>query len=134
PLRDPRPVGRAHRGEALPRDHRSPLRSPASGAARDLPAHGGPDPPRRARGDPPRVPHVAEGGALRGAALAIALLLAGCQTDPWPAPIEGSTYRITDDRPAEGSELRIDLLANRAQCADAGIADLDACIPRVDRA
>lgn len=71
---------------------------------------------------------------MRRAALALGLLLAGCQTDPWPAPVEGSTYRITDDRPAEGSELRIDLLANRAQCLDAGIADPLACVPRVDRA
>ena len=71
---------------------------------------------------------------MRLPALALGLLLAGCQTEPWPAPVEGSTYRITDDRPADGSELRIDLLADRSQCLDAGIADPEACVPRVDRA
>lgn len=73
---------------------------------------------------------------MRSRALGLLLFagLAGCQTDPWPAPIEGSTYRITDDRPAEGSEIRIDLLADRRQCLDAGITDLESCVPRVDRA
>lgn len=64
------------------------------------------------------------------------LLLVGClfQTSEFPAPIEGTTYRIDDDVPAEGSEVRVDLMTNRRECMEAKVVDLEACLPRADRA
>ncbi|MEQ1506755.1 MAG: vWA domain-containing protein [Myxococcota bacterium] len=57
-----------------------------------------------------------------------------CQTSEFPAPIVGSTYRIDDDVPAEGSEIRVDVMTTRDACAEAKVTDIDACLPRADRA
>ncbi|MCB9686720.1 MAG: VWA domain-containing protein [Alphaproteobacteria bacterium] len=64
------------------------------------------------------------------------LLLVGClfQTTEFPAPIEGTTYRIEDDVPAKDSEVRVDIMTNRRECMEAKVVDLDACLPRADRA
>jgi hypothetical protein len=66
--------------------------------------------------------------------LALWVALTGCQTSPYPAPILGTTYRIDDDVPGEGSELRIDVMTSYAECAEAKVVDMDACLPRADRA
>lgn len=72
---------------------------------------------------------------MRAAWLWLAVWLgAGCQSEEFPAPIIGSAYRISDDVPAEGSEVRIDVLANRRACANAAVVDIDDCLPRADRA
>lgn len=62
------------------------------------------------------------------------LMLAACQQGEYPAPVLGSTYRITDDEPAQGSELRIDVLTTWNECANANISNMEACLPQVDRA
>ncbi|HHO53491.1 MAG TPA: VWA domain-containing protein [Deltaproteobacteria bacterium] len=61
-------------------------------------------------------------------------LAVGCQTEEFPAPIEGSAYRITDDTPAEGSEIWIDMFPNRRACANAKVVEIEDCLPRADRA
>ncbi len=67
--------------------------------------------------------------------LALCLLaLFGCQSEEYPAPIPGSTYRIDKDVPAKGSELRIDVLTTWSECVNAKIEELDLCVPQVDRA
>jgi len=69
--------------------------------------------------------------------LCFALLILGmlgCQTEEYPIPIAGSTYRIGKDVPDKGSEERIDVLTGWTECVNAGIRDLDLCMPRVDRA
>lgn len=63
-----------------------------------------------------------------------AWLLVGCQTGEFPAPIHGSTYRITQDEPSKGSEVRIDVLTTSDECANARIDDLSTCVPQVQRA
>lgn len=60
--------------------------------------------------------------------------LLGCQTNPYPAPIVGTTYRIGEDVPADGSEVRVDILSTYAECAEAKVVDMEACLPRADRA
>lgn len=60
--------------------------------------------------------------------------LSGCQTTEYPAPIAGTTYRIGEDVPAEGSEIRLDVLTTAGECANAGINDVSECIPYADRA
>lgn len=66
--------------------------------------------------------------------IAAALLLAGCQGDPYPAPVLGSTWRIDKDVPTPGSEVTLDIFTTESECANAKIDDLDLCRPRVDRA
>ncbi|MBX2796019.1 MAG: VWA domain-containing protein [Myxococcales bacterium] len=63
-----------------------------------------------------------------------ALLFAACQTAEFPAPIVGTAYRITEDRPMQGSEVRIDVMANERECLDGLVDDLQACLPAADRA
>lgn len=62
--------------------------------------------------------------------------LAGCmcQSDPYPAPIPGSAYRITEDVPEKDSEVFVDLLTTWRECAGAGVSDMESCVPRADRA
>jgi len=60
--------------------------------------------------------------------------LVGCQTEEYPLPIAGSTYRIDKDVPAKGSEIRIDILTGWSECVNAKIEELDLCLPQVDRA
>ena len=45
---------------------------------------------------------------MRALAWMLGLLLLGCQTAEYPAPIRGTAYRIGEDEPAVGSEIRID--------------------------
>lgn len=59
--------------------------------------------------------------------------LVGCQSAEYPVPIQGSTYRIEKDIPAEASEIRIDVLTSWTECVNAKIEELDLCLPRVDR-
>ena len=69
--------------------------------------------------------------------IGLALLLLGvlgCQVDPYPAPIEGTTYRISKDVPGEQSEVTIDILTTRDECVNAKVNDVERCIPFVDRA
>ena len=66
-------------------------------------------------------------------ALAIAGLVA-CQAEPFPAPIEGTAYRISKDTPAGNSEITIDILATRDECINAKVSEVEACVPFVDRA
>jgi len=58
----------------------------------------------------------------------------GCQTEDYPIPIAGSTYRIDKDVPAKGSEMRIDVFTGWTECVNAKIKELDLCMPQVDRA
>ncbi len=59
---------------------------------------------------------------------------AGCQTAEFPAPIVGSTYRIEEEVPAVGSEVRVDLLTTYTECANTVVADpITDCLPRADR-
>jgi hypothetical protein len=60
--------------------------------------------------------------------------LLACQTAEFPAPIAGTAYRIEDDVPADGSEVRVDLMTTWNECAEAKVLDMDACVPRADRA
>ncbi|MEZ4234655.1 MAG: VWA domain-containing protein [Myxococcota bacterium] len=60
--------------------------------------------------------------------------LCACQTAEFPAPIRGTTYRIGQDVPAQGSEIRIDVLGSWDECAEAKVLDMDACLPWADRA
>ncbi len=64
------------------------------------------------------------------------LWLASCvvQTTEYPFPIAGTAWRIDQDRPAEKSEVRVDILTNERECAEAKVRDVAACIPRADRA
>lgn len=62
------------------------------------------------------------------------LALLGCQSTPYPAPIVGTTYRISEDVPATDSEIRVDILTSYTDCAEAKVLDMDACVPRADRA
>lgn len=65
----------------------------------------------------------------------LALLgLLGCQLTEYPVPIRGTAYRISDEVPAQGSEVRVDLLTSFAECANAKVLDVEACVPRADRA
>ncbi|MEQ1567724.1 MAG: vWA domain-containing protein [Myxococcota bacterium] len=64
----------------------------------------------------------------------IAAWLAGCFLSDHPAPIDGTTYRVDADVPAESSEIRIDALTSYAECAGAKVDDIEACLPRADRA
>ncbi len=64
----------------------------------------------------------------------IALALAGCQLSEYPAPVRGSTYRITEDRPDEQSEMIIDILTTDHECAVAKVDRIDLCRPKVNRA
>jgi len=57
-----------------------------------------------------------------------------CQSDPYPAPIPGTAYRIGEDRPEPDSEVTVDLLTTFSECVGASVADMDACLPRADRA
>ncbi len=66
--------------------------------------------------------------------MAAAALLFGCQGDPYPAPVLGSTWRIDKDVPTPGSEVTLDIFATESECANAKIDDLELCRPRVDRA
>lgn len=61
-------------------------------------------------------------------------LAAGCQTAEFPAPIRNTTYRIAEDVPAQGSEIRIDVLGTWDECAEAKVTDMAACLPWADRA
>ncbi len=61
-------------------------------------------------------------------------LLFGCQTSEYPAPIPGTAYRIGKDTFRKDSEVYIDLLTTWRECMGAGVADLEACLPRADRA
>lgn len=70
--------------------------------------------------------------ALVAGVVALGLATA-CQTDEYPAPIAGTTYRIGKDEPAEGSEIRVDVLTTRSECANAKIEEIDACVPYADR-
>jgi hypothetical protein len=63
-----------------------------------------------------------------------ALIGCMCQSDPYPAPIPGTAYRITDDVPEKDSEVFVDLLTTWRECAGAGVSDMEACVPRADRA
>lgn len=58
---------------------------------------------------------------------------AGCQSAEFPAPVEGTAYRIEDDVPEHDGQARIDVLANRAQCVNAEIAEVADCVPWADR-
>lgn len=64
------------------------------------------------------------------------LLLSACvlQTSEYPAPIVGTAWRIDQDRPADKSEVRVDLLTNERECAEAKVRDVSQCVPRADRA
>jgi hypothetical protein len=64
------------------------------------------------------------------------LLLGSClfQTTEYPYPIEGTAWRIEEDRPAEKSEVRVDILTNERECAEAKVTDVSECVPRADRA
>ena len=67
--------------------------------------------------------------------LALLLLgLAACQPDPFPAPIEGTAYRISKDEPAGQSEVTIDILVSRDECVNAKVSDVERCVPFADRA
>jgi hypothetical protein len=57
-----------------------------------------------------------------------------CQTAEYPAPIRNTTYRISQDEPAQGSEIRIDVLGTWDECAEAKVTDMEACLPWADRA
>lgn len=59
--------------------------------------------------------------------------LAGCQRGKYPAPIAGTTYRIGEDQPAQGSDVQLDLLTTYADCVEAKVSDMAACLPRADR-
>jgi hypothetical protein len=61
------------------------------------------------------------------------LALLGCQTEKYPAPIPGTTYRIDEDRPDKESEVVLDLLTSWSDCAEAKVVDMEACLPRADR-
>ena len=63
------------------------------------------------------------------------LFVAGCmcQSEPYPAPIPGTTYRIGEDSFAKDSEVYVDLLTTWRECAGAGVDDMEACVPRADR-
>ncbi|MEN0068512.1 MAG: vWA domain-containing protein [Myxococcota bacterium] len=63
----------------------------------------------------------------------IAWMLLACQSGDFPAPILGTAYRIEDDVPESDGQVRIDVLANRKQCVNAEISDLDHCLPYADR-
>ena len=69
-----------------------------------------------------------------GALLLLWLMGCMCQSDPYPAPIEGSAYRIGKDEHAKDSEVFLDLLTTRIECGQAQVDDDDACVPRADRA
>lgn len=62
------------------------------------------------------------------------LLLLGCQTELYPAPIPGTAYRIGKDEFKKDSEIYVDLLTTELECIGVGVDDLDACLPRADRA
>jgi Mg-chelatase subunit ChlD len=68
-----------------------------------------------------------------------AMLLAAC-ADPRepPYPIEGSTWRIDKTVPSEKAELLIEFYNRRAACLEdnrvVDSAELEACVPRVERA
>lgn len=60
--------------------------------------------------------------------------LLACQSTEYPAPIAGSTYRITKDVPDGESTMKIDILTTAKECAVAKIEEVDLCVPKVDRA
>ena len=65
--------------------------------------------------------------------IGLALWLTGCQVAQYPAPIPGTAYRIGEDVPAEGSELTLDILTTAAECANAKVREMEACLPFADR-
>lgn len=71
---------------------------------------------------------------MRALVALVGLVAVSCQADPYPAPIQGTTYRISKDTPAKGSEVRVDLFSSWNECADAKIAEIDVCRPFADRA
>jgi hypothetical protein len=70
---------------------------------------------------------------MRSAWLA-ALFVFGCQSEPFPAPITGTTYRISKDEPAGDSEVTIDILTTLDECINAKVQGVEDCVPFVDRA
>jgi len=66
--------------------------------------------------------------------LGLVALLVACQTEEFPAPVVGSSYRIDDDKPDTESELFLDIFATSQECARAGVDELELCRPMVDRA
>jgi hypothetical protein len=65
--------------------------------------------------------------------LGLLLGLLGCQTDKYPVPIAGTTYRIDEDKPDPKSDVVLDLLTSWSDCAEAKVVDMEACLPRADR-
>jgi hypothetical protein len=67
----------------------------------------------------------------------LALLgLLACQLDTYPAPIQGSTYRISAETKNSRSDIELDILATDKDCAYTGVGDASAialCRPKVDR-
>lgn len=61
------------------------------------------------------------------------LLLVACQFDTYPAPVQGSTYRITKDQADNRSEIEIDILTTDSECGAAEISNTALCRPKVDR-
>ncbi len=64
------------------------------------------------------------------------LTLGSClfQTTEYPFPVAGTAWRIDEDRPAEKSEVRVDILTNDRECAEAKVRNVAECVPRADRA
>jgi len=67
-----------------------------------------------------------------------ALLLGSCvNTEDGPFLIEGTTYRIGEPTQIDDADVNVEVFTSREAClADRAVAlrDIDACIPRVDRA
>ena len=59
--------------------------------------------------------------------------LLGCVDSDKQFPIKGTTYRIGSDEVAEGSEIRIDVMTQDADCHNANIDPIDDCVPYADR-
>jgi hypothetical protein len=65
--------------------------------------------------------------------IALFWAMLACQTDPFPAPIPGTSYRIDRDIPEKDSEVYVDMMTTWQECAGAGITEMDACLPKADR-
>ena len=72
---------------------------------------------------------------IRWASLLL-LVLAACTSDPHPAPVQGTTYRIRQDVWDKELEMYIDVMTLEKDCRNvvASSDELGMCRPFVDRA
>ena len=61
------------------------------------------------------------------------LVATACQTELYPKPIRGTTYRIGEQKPADESEITIHIFDDIWDCSNQQVEDVYGCQPQADR-